>query len=117
MKFLKLEKRKKISYVSFTRTRSLNALNSQTLRELINLNKELDNDANTKVTVNGELKYNSNESFNAITGDPTSTSQWLDLRRELSGINFFDLATEALIDFTGCATGYQIVRLCTHTCR
>ena len=65
-------------------------------------------DANTKVTVNGELKYNSNESFNAITGDPTSTSQWLDLRRELSGINFFDLATEALIDFTGCATGYQI---------
>ena len=51
MKFLKLEKRNKISYVSFTRTKSLNALNSQTLRELINLNKELDNDANTKVIV------------------------------------------------------------------
>ena len=64
--------------------------------------------ANTKVTVNGELKYNSNESFITETGDPTSSSQWLDLRRELSGINFFDLATEALIDFTGCATGYQI---------
>ena len=51
MKFLKLEKRNKISYVSFTRTKSLNALNSQTLRELINLNKELENDANTKVIV------------------------------------------------------------------
>ena len=54
------------------------------------------------------MKYNSNESFITETGDPTSSSQWLDLRRELSGINFFDLATEALIDFTGCATGYQI---------
>ena len=51
MKFLKLEKRNKISYVSFTRTKSLNALNSHTLRELINLNKELDNDVNTKVIV------------------------------------------------------------------
>jgi len=51
MKFLKLEKRNKISYVSFTRTKSLNALNSQTLRELIYLNKELDNDANTRVIV------------------------------------------------------------------
>ena len=51
MKFLKLEKKNKISYVSFTRTKSLNALNSQTLRELINLNKELDNDVNTKVIV------------------------------------------------------------------
>ncbi len=51
MKFLKLEKRNKISYVSFIRTKSLNALNSQTLRELINLNKELNNDVNTKVIV------------------------------------------------------------------
>ena len=49
MRFLKLEKRNKISYVSFTRTKSLNALNSQTLRELIDLNNELDNDTNTKV--------------------------------------------------------------------
>ena len=51
MKFLKLEKRNKISYVSFTRTKSLNALNSQTLRELIDLNKEFKNDVNTKVVV------------------------------------------------------------------
>ncbi len=51
MRFLKLEKRNKISYISFTRTKSLNALNSQTLRELINLNKELENDVNTKVIV------------------------------------------------------------------
>ena len=51
MKFLKLEKRNKISYVSFTRTRSLNALNSQTLKELIDLNKELESDSKTKVVV------------------------------------------------------------------
>ena len=51
MRFLKLEKRNKISFVSFTRTRSLNALNSETLRELITLNNELDNDTNTKVIV------------------------------------------------------------------
>ena len=51
MKFLKLEKRNKISFVSFTRTKSLNALNSETLRELIALNNELDNDTNTKVIV------------------------------------------------------------------
>ena len=64
-------------------------------------------DANTKVSIRGDLKYNSNE-YIVATGDPTSSQQWLDLRKELSGINFFDLATEALIDFTGCATGYQI---------
>ena len=51
MKFLKLEKRNKISYVSFTRTESLNALNSQTLKELIDLNKELERDSKTKVVV------------------------------------------------------------------
>ena len=51
MRFLKLEKRNKISYVSFTRTKSLNALNSETLGELIGLNNELNNDANTKVVV------------------------------------------------------------------
>ncbi len=51
MRFLKLEKRNKISYVSFTRTKSLNALNSQTLKELIDLNKELENDSKTKVVV------------------------------------------------------------------
>ncbi|MDA9724614.1 enoyl-CoA hydratase/isomerase family protein [Gammaproteobacteria bacterium] len=51
MKFLKLEKRNKISYVSFTRNESLNALNSQTLKELIDLNKELERDSKTKVVV------------------------------------------------------------------
>ena len=51
MKFLKLEKKNKISYVSFTRTKSLNALNSQTLKELIDLNKELESDSKTKVVV------------------------------------------------------------------
>ena len=51
MKFLKLEKRNKISYVSFTRTKSLNALNSQTLKELIDLNKKLKNDSKTRVVV------------------------------------------------------------------
>ena len=51
MKFLKLEKKNKISYVSFKRTKSLNALNSQTLKELIDLNKELESDSKTKVVV------------------------------------------------------------------
>ncbi len=51
MKFLKLEKRNKISYVSFKRTKSLNALNSQTLKELIDLNKELESNSKTKVVV------------------------------------------------------------------
>ena len=65
-------------------------------------------DANTKVTIDGTLKYNSNSTFTNTTGDPTASPQWYDLQRELSGINFLALATEALIDFTGCATGYQI---------
>ena len=51
MRFLKLEKRNKISYISFTRTKSLNALNSQTLKELIDLNKKLERDSKTKVVV------------------------------------------------------------------
>ena len=51
MKFLKLEKKNKISYVSFKRTKSLNALNSQTLEELIDLNRELGSDSKTKVVV------------------------------------------------------------------
>ena len=51
MKFLKLEKKNKISYVSFKRTKSLNALNRQTLKELIDLNKELESDSKTKVVV------------------------------------------------------------------
>ena len=65
-------------------------------------------DANTKVSINGELKYHSNASVINSTGDPTSSQQWLELRREFSGINFFNLAVEALQDFTGNATGYQI---------
>ena len=51
MKFLKLEKRNKIAYVSFTRTKSINALNSETLKELIYLNKELESDSKIKVVV------------------------------------------------------------------
>ena len=51
MKFLKLEKKNNVSYVSFKRTKSLNALNSQTLKELIDLNKELESDSKTKVVV------------------------------------------------------------------
>lgn len=51
MKFLKLEKKNKIAYVTFIRTKSLNALNSQTLKELIALNKTLENDLKTKVVV------------------------------------------------------------------
>ena len=51
MKFLKLEKKNNIAYVTFVRTKSLNALNSQTLKELIALNKTLENDLKTKVVV------------------------------------------------------------------
>ena len=51
MKFLKLEKRNKIAYVSFSRTKSLNALNRQTLKELISVNYELESDSKTKVIV------------------------------------------------------------------
>tara|TARA_R100000081_G_C4819297_1_gene178085 strand:+ start:1009 stop:2622 length:1614 start_codon:yes stop_codon:yes gene_type:complete len=65
-------------------------------------------DANTKVSINGDLKYHSNSAVINSTGDPTSSQQWLELRREFSGINFFNLAVEALQDFTGNATGYQI---------
>ena len=65
-------------------------------------------DANTKVTVNGQLSYNSDSRFTNATGDPTTSQEWYDLQNELSGINFFDLATEAFKDFTGCATGYSI---------
>ena len=51
MKFLKLEKKNNIAYVTFVRTKSLNALNSQTLKELIALNKTLEKDLKTKVVV------------------------------------------------------------------
>ena len=39
MKFLKLEKRKNIAFVSFIRNESLNALNRETLIELVKLNE------------------------------------------------------------------------------
>jgi enoyl-CoA hydratase/carnithine racemase len=51
MKFLKLEKKNNIAFITFVRTKSLNALNSQTLKELIALNKTLENDLKTKVVV------------------------------------------------------------------
>ena len=51
MKFLKLEKRKNIAYVSFTRNKSLNALNNDTLLEFIKLNEELNKDLKIKVVV------------------------------------------------------------------
>ena len=64
--------------------------------------------ANTRVSINGELRPNPPSAYSAQTGDPLSSQQWLDLNIEFSGINFLNLATEALADFTGCATGYQI---------
>ena len=51
MKFLKLEKRKNIAYVSFIRNKSLNALNNDTLLEFIKLNEELNKDLKIKVIV------------------------------------------------------------------
>ena len=51
MKFLKLEKRNKIAYISFIRNRSLNALNNQTLQELINLNSQIKKDSKINVVV------------------------------------------------------------------
>jgi enoyl-CoA hydratase/carnithine racemase len=41
MKFLKLEKRKNIAYVTFIRNESLNALNRDTLIELVKLNEKI----------------------------------------------------------------------------
>ncbi len=51
MKFLKLEKKSNIAFVSFIRNKSLNALNSQTLKELINLNRKIESDSKIKVVV------------------------------------------------------------------
>ena len=65
--------------------------------------------ANTRVSINGELTPNpASAAYSFQTGYPTSSQLWMDLREELSDINFFNLATEAFADFTGCATGYQI---------
>ena len=51
MKFLKLSKKNKIAYVSFIRNKSLNALNNQTLEELIQLNNQIKKDTKIKVVV------------------------------------------------------------------
>ena len=51
MKFLKLEKRKNIAYVTFIRNESLNALNRDTLIELVKLNEKIKNDLKIKVIV------------------------------------------------------------------
>ncbi len=51
MKFLDIKKIKNIAYVSFARERSLNALNSGTLKELINLNLQIKKDTKIKVVV------------------------------------------------------------------
>ena len=51
MKFLKLTKRNKIAYVSFTRNKSLNALNNKTLQELIYLNNQIQKDPKINVVV------------------------------------------------------------------
>jgi hypothetical protein len=64
-----------------------------------------------KVSVVGELKYNS---IFAImpTGDPATGERFKELDARLSGIiensGFLNLAIEALQDFTGDATGYHI---------
>ena len=51
MKFLKLEKRKNIAYVTFIRNKSLNALNRDTLIELVKLNEKIKDDLKIKVIV------------------------------------------------------------------
>ena len=51
MKFLNIKKIKRVAYVSFTRKKSLNALNSGTLKELIDLNLQIKKDTNIKVVV------------------------------------------------------------------
>ncbi len=51
MKFLNIKKIKNIAYISFTRKKSLNALNSGTLKELIDLNFQIKTDTKVKVVV------------------------------------------------------------------
>ena len=51
MKFFKLEKKNNIAIISFTRAKSLNALNQSTLEELIDLNKKIQSDTNIKVVI------------------------------------------------------------------
>ena len=69
-------------------------------------------DVNIKVSIKGELKYNSNSSFVSSAADVTTSQQFIDLKNEYSGViansGLLNLAIEGLKDFTGCATGYQI---------
>ena len=51
MKFLKLTKKNKVAYISLIRNKSLNALNNQTLEELIHLNNQIQKDSKIKVVV------------------------------------------------------------------
>ena len=68
-------------------------------------------DSKVTVSVNGSLTYN--DPFNIIpTGDPATGTRFLEVDSVFSGIQtnsgFFNLAVEALQDFTGDATGYHI---------
>tara|TARA_Y100000816_G_scaffold284060_1_gene261714 strand:+ start:67 stop:786 length:720 start_codon:yes stop_codon:yes gene_type:complete len=51
MKFFKLEKKNNIAIISFTREKSLNALNQSTLEELIDLNRKINSDTNIKAVI------------------------------------------------------------------
>ena len=51
MKFFKLEKKNNIAIISFTRAKSLNALNQSTLEELIVLNRKIQSDTTIKAVI------------------------------------------------------------------
>ena len=51
MKFFKLEKKNNIAIISFTRAKSLNALNQSTLEELIVLNRKIQSDTAIKTVI------------------------------------------------------------------
>ena len=64
-----------------------------------------------QVSLNGEFKYNSPFEI-APTGDPTTGKRFLEVDAQYSGVvensGFLNLAVEALQDFTGYVTGYDI---------
>ena len=51
MKFFKLEKKNNIAIISFTRAKSLNALNQSTLKELVDLNRKIQSDTTIKAVI------------------------------------------------------------------
>ena len=51
MKFFKLEKKNNIAIISFTRAKSLNALNQSTLKELIDLNRKIQTNTAIKAVI------------------------------------------------------------------